>query len=59
VKITTYKVYGFTIEFGRDEMGFIPPISEMRNIIQEVSSALTEMCFSAYDNEKPATIMTE
>ena len=40
-------------------MGFIPPISEMRNIIQEVSSALTEMYFSAYDNEKPATIMTE
>jgi carboxypeptidase T len=48
---TRNKIYGFTIEFGREEVGFIPPVSEMKNIIQEVGSALTEMCLSVYDNE--------
>lgn len=48
---TRNKIYGFTIEFGREEVGFIPPVSEMKNIIQEVGSALTEMCLSVCDNE--------
>jgi carboxypeptidase T len=41
------KIYGFTIEFGKDETGFIPPFSEMQNVINEVSSALTELCIAA------------
>ena len=40
------KVYGFTIEFGKEETGFIPPISEMKNVIKEVSAALTELCIA-------------
>jgi carboxypeptidase T len=44
------KIYGFTIEFASDEIGFIPPISEMQNIIKEVSSAMTEYCIAAYQN---------
>ena len=46
------KVYGFTIEFADDKIGFIPPISEMQNIIKEVSSAMTELCISASKNGK-------
>jgi carboxypeptidase T len=42
------KIYGFTIEFANDKMGFIPPISEMQNIIEEVSSAMTEFCIASY-----------
>jgi murein tripeptide amidase MpaA len=38
------KIYGFTIEFGKEDTGFIPPFSEMQNVIKEVSSALTELC---------------
>ena len=30
------KTYGFTIEFGKEETGFIPPFSEMQNVIKEV-----------------------
>jgi murein tripeptide amidase MpaA len=45
------KIYGFTIEFPSDELGFIPPISEMQKIIKEISSAMTEFCISAYQNE--------
>jgi carboxypeptidase T len=41
------KIYGFTIEFGKDETGFIPPFSEMKNVINEVGSALTELCIVA------------
>ena len=44
------KIYAFTIEFGKDETGFIPPFSEMQNIIKEVSSALTEFCLVAANN---------
>jgi carboxypeptidase T len=44
------KIYGFTIEFAPDKVGFIPPISEMQNIMKEVSSAMTEFCISAYQN---------
>jgi carboxypeptidase T len=38
------KIYGFTVEFGKEETGFIPPISEMKEVIKEVGSALTELC---------------
>lgn len=41
------KIYGFTVEFGKEETGFIPPFSEMQNVIKEVSSALTELCIAA------------
>jgi carboxypeptidase T len=40
------KIYGFTIEFGKEETGFIPPISEMEKVIEEVSAALTELCIA-------------
>ena len=49
------KVYGFTIEFAPDKVGFIPPISEMQNIMNEVSSAMTEFCMSAYQNGRLST----
>ena len=42
----TQKIYGFTIEFGKEDTGFIPPFSEMQNVINEVSSALTELCIA-------------
>jgi carboxypeptidase T len=38
------KIYSFTIEFGDLTFGFIPPISEMKEIVQEVSAALAELC---------------
>jgi murein tripeptide amidase MpaA len=44
------KVYSFTIEFGSNKTGFIPPITEMRNIIKEISFAMTELCMLAYSN---------
>jgi carboxypeptidase T len=47
VNKTSQKTYGFTIEFGKEETGFIPPFSEMQNVIKEVSSALTEFCIAA------------
>lgn len=37
------KIHGWTIEFGKE---FIPPFSEMQNIIQEVGAAMTELCWS-------------
>jgi len=40
------KIYGFTIEFGKEETGFIPPFSEMKNVIDEVGAALTELCIA-------------
>ena len=36
------KVHGWTIEFGKE---FIPPFSEMQNIIKEVAAAMTELCW--------------
>jgi murein tripeptide amidase MpaA len=47
VDASNQKTYGFTIEFGKEEAGFIPTYSEMQNIIKEVSSALTEFCIAA------------
>jgi murein tripeptide amidase MpaA len=38
------KVYGFTIEFGEE---FVPPFSEMNNIIQDVCAAMSEFCLAA------------
>ena len=38
------KVYPFTIEFGTE---FIPPFAEMRHIIDELCSAMTELCLAA------------
>jgi carboxypeptidase T len=35
------KVYGFTIEFGQQ---FVPPYAEMRRIMADVATALTELC---------------
>jgi len=35
------KIYSFTIEFGKE---FVPPFSEMKNIIKEVNAAMTEFC---------------
>ena len=43
------KVYGFTIEFGKEEIGFIPPFSEMEHVIKEVSAALTDLCIAVGD----------
>lgn len=37
------KIQGWTIEFGKE---FIPPFSEMQNIIQEVGAAMTELCWN-------------
>lgn len=48
------KVYSFTIEFGSNKTGFIPPITEMRSVIKEVSSAMTELCMIAYNNKTGA-----
>lgn len=49
------KVYSFTIEFGQD---FVPPFSEMSNIIKDVSSAMTELCWAinsdVYVRDNPA-----
>lgn len=42
------KVYSFVIEFGeREEDGFVPPFTEMQNIIKDVDAALTEFCLAA------------
>ena len=37
-----YKIQGWTIEFGKE---FIPPFSEMRKIIKDVCSAMTQLCW--------------
>ena len=52
------KVYSFTIEFGSNKTGFIPPITEMRNIIEEISSAMTELCILAYSKVPGARHLT-
>lgn len=44
------KTYGFTIEFGSESIGFIPEYSEMKNIINEVSAGLTELCINVSQN---------
>ena len=38
------KVYAYTIEFGQE---FVPPFSEMSNIIQDVCAAMSELCLAA------------
>lgn len=38
------KIQGWTIEFGKE---FIPPFSEMQNIIKQVGAAITELCWCA------------
>jgi murein tripeptide amidase MpaA len=48
---TNQKVHGFTIEFGKEETGFIPPFSEMQNVIKEVSSALTAFCMAVSNRD--------
>jgi carboxypeptidase T len=43
------KVYSFTIEFGTNKEcdgSFIPSFTEMKEIIKDVSSALTELCLA-------------
>jgi murein tripeptide amidase MpaA len=37
------KVYAFTIEFGTE---FVPPFSEMKNIIKDIGAAMTELCWA-------------
>lgn len=37
------KVYAYTIEFGTE---FIPPFTEMRDIINDVCAAMTELCWA-------------
>ena len=37
-----YKIQGWTIEFGKE---FIPPFNEMRKIIKDVCSAMTQLCW--------------
>jgi carboxypeptidase T len=50
------KVYAFTIEFGTVE--FVPPFSEMSNIIKEVCAAMSELCWAInsdiYVRDNPA-----
>jgi Zinc carboxypeptidase len=52
------KVYSFTVEFGNNKTGFIPPITEMKNIIKEISSAMTELCLLAYSKIPGARHLT-
>jgi Zinc carboxypeptidase len=47
VNANNQKIYGFTIEFGKEKTGFIPSFSEMQNVIKEISSALTEFSIAA------------
>jgi hypothetical protein len=47
VNANNQKLYVLTIEFGKEETGFIPPFSEMQNVIKEISSALTEFSIAA------------
>lgn len=37
------KIYAFTIEFGQE---FVPPFSEMSNIIKDVCAAMSELCWA-------------
>ena len=39
----------FTIEFGKEEVGFIPPFSAMQHVKEEVSAALTDLCIAVGD----------
>jgi len=49
------KVYAYTIEFGQE---FVPPFSEMSNIIKDVCAAITELCWAinsdVYVRDNPA-----
>lgn len=49
------KVYAYTIEFGEE---FVPPFSEMRNVINDVCAAMTEFCWAVnsdvYLRDNPA-----
>jgi len=40
------KVYAYTIEFGKEKFFFIPPFSEMSNIIKDVCAAMGELCWA-------------
>jgi murein tripeptide amidase MpaA len=42
------KIFGFTVEFGKDD--FQPPWEEMERIIVEVSSGMLALCYSATKN---------
>jgi murein tripeptide amidase MpaA len=47
----TEKIYGFTIEFGKDVVGdFQPPWEEMEKIVIEVSSGLMAFSYRVADN---------
>jgi len=35
VNANNQEIYGFTIEFGQEETGFIPPFSEIQNVIKK------------------------
>jgi len=37
-------IYAFCVEFGKE---FIPPYSEMSEIIKELGAAMTELCLAA------------
>jgi carboxypeptidase T len=45
-----HKIYGFTIEFGPVRTRFVPEYNEMRHIVEEVSAALTELCWTVVSN---------
>lgn len=42
------KVYAFCIEFGNE---FVPLMAEMKNIIKELCSVMTELCLVAMDKQ--------
>ncbi len=52
------KVYAYTIEFGQDADLFVPPFSEMSNVIKDVCAAMTELCWAinsdVYVRDNPA-----
>lgn len=49
------KVYAYTIEFGQE---FVPPFSEMSNVIKDVCAAMSELCWAinsdVYVRDNPA-----
>jgi hypothetical protein len=45
------KIYGFTIEFGKDIGTFQPPWEEIEKIIAEVSSGMVAFCHSAAEEK--------
>ncbi len=42
--LSNSKIYGFTIEFGLKEAGFVPPYHEMNTIIDDPCIAPIELC---------------